>query len=73
MVPETWNLPTGWTWHIVRVIHCLPDDQVDGYRVTLSANDVVVIEVIHRSADHARTVALDAAFELYPGSFKGYK
>ena len=73
MVPTTWSLPNGFTWSIVRVIHCLPDDQVDGWRVTLRANDTDVIEVLHRNAEHARAVALDAAAELYPSSFRGFK
>jgi len=70
-LPGTWELPNGWTWNIVRVIHCLPEDQVDGWRVTLTRDGAATIEVIHRSPEHARAVAIDAAREIYPGTFKG--
>lgn len=71
--PEQWSLPTGWTWHITRVIHCLPDDQVDGYRITLFARDTPVIEVLHRDQHLACEIAIDAACEIYPTLFRNSK
>lgn len=73
MVPTSWALPKGFTWDIVRVIHCMPDDQVDGWRVVIYMTDHPVIEVIHREAELAREIALDAALQIYPGSFKGFR
>ncbi len=73
MVPEsTWSVPVGWNWTIVRVIHCMPDDQVDGFRVCLRRNGGDVIEVTHRDLNHARAIAMEAACELFPGTFKGW-
>jgi hypothetical protein len=73
LLPEkTWSLPAGWTWTITRVIHCMPEEQTDGWRVTLFGSGTPVIEVIHRSQEHACAVALSAAAEIYPSTFKGY-
>lgn len=72
--PTLWDaklkrLPRGWGWQVTRVIHCMPDDQVDGWRVLLSAGESQRIEVTHRNLDHARVIALEAAGELWPDAF----
>jgi hypothetical protein len=64
------QLPSGWKWEVVRVIHCMPDDQVDGWRISLLFRDNRVIEVIHRDGELARRIALDAAREIWPVEFK---
>lgn len=70
-LPEsTWSVPVGWSWSIVRVIHCMPDDQVDGWRVQLQRSNNTVIEVIHRDLNHARAIACEAAGEMFPATFK---
>jgi hypothetical protein len=70
-LPDTfWDLPAGWTWSIVRVIHCLPDDQTDGWRICLAHDRSTVIEVLHRDVEHAKAIALEAAGQLAPSSFK---
>lgn len=67
--PETFSLPEGWSWEITRVIHCLPDDQCDGWRCSLVCAGIARIEVLHRNQHHARAIALEAAGELYPEVF----
>lgn len=67
------NLPAGWTIHVVRLVHVMPDDTVDGYRVCLAWRDNVVVEVIHRDAGLAQSIALDAAADIWPGQFKGVR
>lgn len=69
---ELWVLPGAWTWTVCRVIHCLPDDQTDGWRVTLRHGERTAVEVVHRNLDHARAVALEAAAEIYPHEFQGW-
>lgn len=67
--PDFWRLPNGWSWRITRVIHCLPDDTTEGWRVILSHKELDSVEVVHRDRDHARAIALEAAGELYPTIF----
>lgn len=70
MPGDFWDLPAGWTWCITRVIHCLPEDQLDGWRVQLVFRNQNVIEVTHHDVEHARAIALEAAGETWPASFK---
>lgn len=69
---EEWALPGAWTWSLCRVVHCLPDDQTDGWRVTLAHGERTSVEVIHRNLAHARAIALEAAAEIYPHEFHGW-
>jgi hypothetical protein len=72
-LPEpSWSLPNGWRWTTLRVVHVMPDDQVDGWKVVLCGNDTPMIEVIHRDLEHAQRIALSAAAEMYPVAFKEF-
>lgn len=64
--------PAGWEWQVTRVIHCLPDDQCDGWKVVLYRSRYASVEVLHRNRDHARAIALEAAGEVYPDEFPQY-
>lgn len=69
---EIWVLPGAWVWTVVRVIHSLPEIEVDGWRVTLQHGQRTAVEVIHSNLNHARAIALEAAAEIYPHEFQGW-
>lgn len=78
LTAELWQalppeLPDGWTWQVVRIVHVMPDDTVDGYRVSLACRNHTVVEVIHRDQLHAQRIALEAAADIWPAQFKGVR
>lgn len=65
-------MPDGFAYDVVRVIHAMPDDVVDGWKVVIHHDQLPAIEVIHRNLAMAKSVALSAAAELFPDYFKGW-
>jgi len=63
-------LPEGFTFCTVRIIHDMPDVRVDGWRVSLMYGENQLVEVIHCDLQYARSIAWQAAAELWPARFK---
>lgn len=63
------TMPAGWRYAVVRVIHAMPDDQVDGWRVEIYRGLSLRIEVIHRVRHMAAAIAFEAAGQEYPDQF----
>lgn len=66
-------LPRCWVMLYHRVIHQFPDEGYIGWRVQLHRDGVLVVEVLWHDFSSAVTYAVEAADELFPSEWEGFK